>query len=448
MRDETLAIHGGYDGEDTHAATVPIYQTVAHDLVSAERAGQIFDLEAPGFHYNRINNPTNDVLERRMAALEGGAGALSLSSGAAAVYHSVRNLATSGTNIVSTPQLYGATRTLFSHVLAEEGIEVRFAADERPESVASLIDAGTRAVFCESVANPAGTVVDIEAVSAAAHAGGVPFVVDNTVATPLLLKPIHHGADVVVHSLTKFIAGHGRVLAGIIIDGGTFDWSADADRFPMFNRPEPAFHGVVYASEFPDAPYIARCRTVGMRNEGPTLAPFSAFLVLQGLETLSVRLERQIANARAVAEYLEADPRVAWVSYAGFPSHPSHAMVARYLGGRAPSILTFGVVGGYDASIAFFDSVRLFKRVLNLGDTKSLVVHPASTTHRQLGPEELASVGITEDMIRLSIGIEHRDDLLEDIDRALEAAVAPAGRRAKAGGDRGSRGDAGRRPGR
>jgi O-acetylhomoserine (thiol)-lyase len=422
LRDETLAIHGGYEGEDTHAAAVPIYQTVAHDLMNAERAGQIFDLEVPGFHYNRINNPTNDVLERRMAALEGGVGALSLSSGAAAVYQSVRNLATAGTNIVSTPQLYGATRTLFSHGLAEEGIEARFSRDEHPESIASLIDGRTRAVFCEGIANPAGTIVDIEAVSAAAHAHGVPLIVDNTLATPLLLKPIDHGADVVVHSLTKFIGGHGTVLGGIIIDAGRFPWAAHPERFPMFNQPEKAFHGVVYASEFPENPYIVRCRTVGMRNGGATLAPFSAFLVLQGLETLSVRLDRQIANARAVAEYLAADPRVAWVSYAGFPSHPSHAMVGRYLGGRAPSILTFGVAGGFEPSIAFFDSVRLFKRILNLGDAKSLVVHPASTTHRQLGPEELAAAGIPEDMIRLSIGIEHVDDLLEDIDQALDAA--------------------------
>lgn len=422
MRDETVAIHGGFAGESTRSGTVPIYQTVAHELESAEAAGRIFDLEAPGFHYNRLNNPTNDVLEQRMAALEGGTGALALSSGMAAIYHAVRNLATTGTSIVATPQLYGATYTLFAHGLAEEGIETRFAEDDRPESVAALIDDRTRAVYCESIGNPAGNVVDLDALSAAAHARGVPLVVDNTIATPLLLKPIEHGADVVVHSLTKFIGGHGTVLGGVIVDGGRFPWADHPTRFPMLNEPEPAFHGVVYADEFPENAYIVRCRTVGMRNGGATLSPFSAFLVLQGLETLSVRLERQIANAKAVAEFLEADPRVAWVGYAGFPDHPSHGLVDRLLGGRCPSILTFGVAGGYEASIAFFDAVRLFKRMLNLGDTRSLVVHPASTTHRQLGPEDLAAVGITPDMIRLSVGIEHVDDLLEDLDQALGAA--------------------------
>jgi O-acetylhomoserine (thiol)-lyase len=422
MHDETVAIHGGYEGDATHAATVPIYQTVAHDLMSAEHAGQIFDLEQPGFHYNRLNNPTNDVLEQRMAALEHGVGALAVSSGAAAVYASVRNLATVGTNIVSTPQLYGATRTLFSHGLAEEGIETRYATDDSAEAIAALIDEGTRAVFCESIANPAGTIVDLEGVSSVAHDRGVPLIVDNTIATPVLLKPIDHGADVVVHSLTKFIGGHGTVLGGIVIDGGRFPWAEHKERFSVFNEPEPAFHGVVYASEFPDNAYIVRCRTVGMRNGGATLSPFNAFLVLQGLETLSVRLERQMANARAVAEFLEHDPRVAWVSYVGFPSHPSHDLAQRYLGGRSPSILTFGVTGGYERSIRFFDSVRLFKRLLNLGDAKSLVAHPASTTHRQLGPAELAAVGITDDMVRLSLGIEHIDDLLEDLDQALDAA--------------------------
>ncbi len=422
MHDETVAIHGGYDGDATHAATVPIYQTVAHELLSAEHAGAVFDLEEPGFHYNRLNNPTNDVLEQRMAALEHGVGALAVSSGAAAVYASVRNLATAGTNIVSTPQLYGATRTLFSHGLAEEGIEARYAADESPDAIAALIDEGTRAVFCESIANPAGTIVDIEAVSAAAHDRGVPLIVDNTIATPVLLKPIDHGADVVVHSLTKFIGGHGTVLGGIVIDGGRFPWAEHKERFAVLNEPERAFHGVVYASQFPENAYIVRCRTVGMRNGGATLSPFNAFLVLQGLETLSVRLERQMANAQAVARFLEQDRRVAWVSYVGFPSHPSFELARRYLAGRAPSILTFGVAGGYERSIRFFDSVRLFKRLLNMGDAKSLVAHPASTTHRQLGPAELAAVGITDDMVRLSLGIEHIDDLLEDLDQALDAA--------------------------
>ena len=429
MHDETVAIHGGFDGEPTRSAAVPIYQTVTHELPNAEEAGRIFDLESPGFHYNRLNNPTNDVLERRMAALEGGVGALSLSSGAAAVYRSVRNLATAGSNIVASPELYGATYTLFAHGLAEEGIEARIAPDSRPETLAGLIDDRTRAVFCESISNPAGNVVDLDRLTTLVHERGVPVIVDNTLATPVLLKPIEHGADVVVHSLTKFVGGHGVALGGVIVDSGRFPWARYPERFPMLTEPEPAFHGVVYARDFPDNAYIVRARTVGMRNEGSTLAPFSAFLVLQGLETLAVRLERQMENARAVAEHLRADPRVAWVRYAGFPDHPSHAAVGRYLGGRCPSILTFGVAGGYGRSIRFFDSVQLFKRVLNLGDTKSLVVHPASTTHRQLGPADLVKVGITSDMIRLSIGIEHIDDLLTDLDHALAEAqsVPPDG---------------------
>lgn len=424
MRDETVAIHGGFEGESTRSAAVPIYQTVTHELPSAEEAGRIFDLETPGFHYNRINNPTNDVLEQRMAALEGGVGALTLSSGAAAVYHSVRNLAAAGANVVASPELYGATYTLFAHGLAEEGIEARIAPDTRPESLAALVDGRTRAVFCETVSNPAGNVMDLDRLSELVHDLGVPLVVDNTLATPLLCKPIEHGADVVVHSLTKFVGGHGVALGGVVVDSGRFPWSADPERFPMFNRPEPAFHQVVYARDFPDAAYLVRCRTVGLRNGGSTLAPVNAFLLLQGLETLALRLERQVANARAVAEYLAADHRVAWVRYAGFPDHPSHAAVARYLGGRAPSIFTFGVAGGFRHSLRFFDSVRLFKRALNLGDAKSLVVHPASTTHRQLGPDDLAKAGIPPDMIRLSLGIEHVDDLLEDLDQALDAAQA------------------------
>ncbi len=423
MRDETVAIHGGYAGEATGAGAVPIYQTVSHELESAEVAGRIFDLEQPGFHYNRLANPTNDVLERRMAALEHGTGALSYASGMAAVYQAVRNLATAGSNVVTVPNLYGATYTLFAHGLAEEGIEARFSTDDRPEPVARLIDDDTRLVYCESIGNPAGNLVDLAALAEVAHEAGVPLVVDNTMATPLLLKPIDHGADVVVHSLTKFVGGHGTLLGGVVVDAGRFPWGDHPGRFPMLNEPEPAFHGVVYARDFPERAYLVRCRTVGMRNGGPTLAPFNAFLALQGLETLAVRLERQMANARAVAEYLRDDPRVAWVSYAGFPDHPSHDLVARYLGGRCPSVLTFGVAGGYEAGLAFFDAVQLFKRMLNLGDTRSLVVHPASTTHRQLGPADLAAVGIRPDMIRLSLGLEHVDDLLDDLDQALGTAT-------------------------
>ena len=427
MRDETVAIHGGYEGDAEKAGAVPIYQTVAHELDSAETAGRIFDLEIPGFHYNRINNPTNAVLERRMAALEHGVAALTYSSGMAAVSHAVRNLATAGSNVVALPQLYGATYNYFAHGLPEEGIEARFAPSDHPEAVASLIDDRTRLVYCETVGNPAGNIVDLVALAEVAHDAGAPLVVDNTIATPLLLKPVDHGADVVVHSLTKFVGGHGTVLGGVVIDAGSFPWADHPARFPMLNEPEPAFHGVVYARDFPEHPYLVRCRTIGMRNGGATLAPFSAFLAIQGLETLAVRLERQLANARTVAEHLRDDPRVAWVSYAGFPDHPSHALVERYLGGRCPSVLTFGVEGGYGAGIRLFDAVRLFKRMVNIGDSRSLVVHPASTTHRQLGPADLEAVGIRPDMIRLSLGLEHVDDLLEDLDQALSAATGRPG---------------------
>ncbi len=419
MHDETIALHGGYEPGSTRAVAVPIYQTVAHDFVDAAHAGAVFDLEQPGFHYNRINNPTNAVLEHRLAALEHGRAALSVASGAAAVSYSVLNVAAAGANLVTTPQLYGATYTYFAHVLPSFGIEARFAADDRAESIAELVDGRTCAVFCESVGNPAGNVVDLEAVAEVAHAGGVPLVVDNTVATPLMLKPVDHGADVVVHSLTKFVGGHGTTVAGAIVDAGRFGWAEHPERFPMFDRPEPAFHGVRFAADFPEAPYAVRARSICLRNTGATLAPFSAFLVLQGLETLAVRLERHEANARSVAEWLAADPRVAWVGYCGFPDHPSHELARRYLGGRAPSIVTFGPKGGYDAAIRFFDRVRLFKRLVNLGDAKSLVAHPASTTHRQLRPEDHARAGVTPDMIRLSVGLEHVDDLVADLDAAL-----------------------------
>jgi O-acetylhomoserine (thiol)-lyase len=421
VRDETIALHSGYEGGPTRAVAVPIYQTVAHDFENAAHAGAVFDLEQPGFHYNRVNNPTVDVLEQRMAKLERGTAAVAVSSGAAAVRYCTRNVTEMGSNIVSAPQLYGATYTYFAQVLPNEGVEVRFAADDRAESIAQLIDHNTKAVFCESIGNPACNVVDIEAVAEVAHGLGVPLIVDNTVATPFSLKPVAHGADVVIHSLTKFVGGHGTTLGGVVIDGGTFPWASHAERFPMFNRPEPAFHGVVYARDFPISPYAVRCRTVGLRNEGAALAPFNAFLLLQGLETLSVRLERHWQNARLVAEYLARDRRVGWVRYLGFADHPYHELAKRYLGGNYPSIVTFGAAGGYDASIRFFDNVKLFKRLVNMGDAKSLVAHPASTTHRQLDGPALARVGISPDMIRLSIGLEHIDDIIDDIDQALDA---------------------------
>jgi O-acetylhomoserine (thiol)-lyase len=432
MRDETIAIHGGYAGEDsTRAVAVPIYQTIAHEFIDAEHAGAILDLEIPGFHYNRINNPTNAVLEKRLAALEGGTAALTVASGMTAISYSVLNLAASGSNIITAPQLYGATYTYFAHILPTLGIDVRFAADDRAESIAALIDDKTAGVFFETVGNPAGNVVDIEAVAQVAHAHGVPLIADNTVPTPLMLKPIEYGADVVVHSLTKFIGGHGTTLGGALIDAGTFPWTDHPDRFPMFNTPEKAFHGVVFGRDFPTTAFATRARSIQLRNTGGTLSPFSSFMILQGLETMSVRLDRHESNARLLAQYLADDPRIARVGYAGFPDHPHYEIAQRYLKGRVPSILTFNPVGGYDAAIGFFDSVKLFKRLLNLGDAKSLVTHPASTTHRQLTASDLVAAGIEPDTIRLSVGLEHIDDLIEDVDQALTAAAA----RSRSGGD-------------
>jgi O-acetylhomoserine (thiol)-lyase len=424
MHDETLAIHGGYTPDSTRAVAVPIYQTVAHDFIDADHAGAIMDLETPGFHYNRINNPTVDVLEKRVTALEGGAAAMAVSSGATAVSMSVLNLVTAGDNFVSVPTLYGATYTYFAHVLPRLGVEVRFSADDHPDSIASRIDERTKAVFCETVGNPAGNVIDLAAVAEVAHARGVPVIADNTVATPFLLKPFRHGADVVIHSLTKFIGGHGTTLGGIIIDGGTFPWADHPDRFGIMIEPEPAFHGVCYARDFPQAPYATRCRTIGARNTGAVLSPFNAFLLLQGLETLAVRLPRHEANTRAVAAFLGSHPAVTSVSFVGLPDNPYHELARRYMGDRAPSIMTFTVRGGREAAIAVFNHVNLFKRLLNMGDAKSLITHPASTTHRQLTPDDLKLAGITPDMVRLSIGLEHPDDLIEDLDQALSAATA------------------------
>jgi O-acetylhomoserine (thiol)-lyase len=426
VRDETLVIHGAYEADATRAVAVPIYQTVAHDFEDAEQAGAIMDLESPGFHYNRINNPTVDVLEKRVNALEGGAGAVAVSSGMAAASMSVLNLVAAGDNFVSVPQLYGATYTYFAHVLPRLGVETRFAADDRPESIGALIDDRTKAIYCETVGNPAGNVIDLTAVAEVAHDRGVPVIADNTVPTPLLLKPFHHGADIVIHSLTKFIGGHGTTLGGIIIDSGSFPWSDWPGRFAFMIEPEPAFHGVRYASEFPDAPYITRCRTIGLRNTGASLSPFNAFLHLQGLETLPARLPRHEANARTVADFLVAHPLVRSVSFLGLADNPYFELARRYLGERVPSILTFTVEGGYDAGIGVYNRVNLFKRLLNMGDAKSLITHPASTTHRQLRPQELTQAGITADMVRLSVGLEHPDDLIEDLDQAL-AATAAAG---------------------
>ena len=382
----------------------------------------MFNLEAEGHRYSRISNPTTAVLERRVAALEGGLEALCVSSGQAALNYAVLNLAYIGSNIVSIPQLYGTTHTLFAHILPGQGIKVRFAESDSPDAIEKLIDDDTRAVFCESIGNPAGNICDIEALSAVAARHGVPLIVDNTVATPILLRPIDYGADIVVHSLTKFMGGHGTTLGGAIVDSGRFPWRRHARRFPAFNEPDASYHGLVYTDHFGPAAYIARCRSVWQRTTGAVLSPLAAFLLLQGIETVALRVERHVENARRVAEFLRADPRVAWVNYAGFADSPYHPLARKYLGGRASSLLTFGIAGGLEKGKAFYDALKLFKRLVNMGDAKSLACHPASTTHRQMSAEEQQKAGVRPEMIRLSVGIEHIDDILADLDQALAAA--------------------------
>jgi len=423
MKSDTVAVHGGYETEPTtKAVAVPIYQTVAYEFDSADHGAALFNLEVPGYRYSRISNPTTAVLERRVAQLEGGLEALCVSSGQAALNYAVLNLAELGSNIVSIPQLYGTTYTLFGHILPSQGINVRFAESDSPDAIEKLIDEKTRGIFCESVGNPAGNICDIEALAAVAKRHGVPLVVDNTVATPILLRPIDYGADIVVHSLTKFLGGHGTTLGGAIVDSGRFPWQQHARRFPMFNEPDASYHGLIYTQHFGKAAYIARCRSVYQRTTGAVLAPLSAFLLLQGIETVALRVERHVENARRVAEFLRGDPRVEWVNYAGFADNPYHALARKYFNGRACSLLTFGIVGGLEAGKAFYDALKLFKRLVNMGDAKSLACHPASTTHRQMSPQEQDKAGVRPEMIRLSVGIEHIDDILADLDQALAAS--------------------------
>jgi O-acetylhomoserine (thiol)-lyase len=424
MRTETLAIHAGYEPDAaTKAVAVPIYQTVAYAFDSADHGAALFNLEADGYRYSRIANPTVDVLENRIAALEGGVGAIALASGQAALHYALSNLADCGGNIVSVPQLYGTTHTLFTHILTKQGITTRFAESDKAADIEKLIDGETRAVFCESIGNPAGNICDIEALAQVAHRHGAPLVVDNTVATPVLLRPIDYGADIVVHSLTKFLGGHGTTLGGAIVDSGRFSWKDHAKRFPMFNEPDTSYHGMVYVERYGPAAYVQRCRSVYQRNTGAILPAFSAFLLLQGIETVALRMERHVENAEKVANYLNADARVAWVNHAGLPGNPYYQLAQKYLGGRASSLFTFGVKGGLEAGKRFYDALKLVTRLVNIGDAKSLACHPASTTHRQMSPENQKKAGVLPEMIRLSIGIEHVDDIIADIDQALTAAV-------------------------
>ncbi|WP_339845705.1 bifunctional O-acetylhomoserine aminocarboxypropyltransferase/cysteine synthase [uncultured Halopseudomonas sp.] len=423
MKLETLAVHAGYSPDPTtKAVAVPIYQTTSYAFDNTQHGADLFDLKVPGNIYSRIMNPTNDVLEQRLSAMEGGVGGLAVASGMAAITYAIQTLAEVGDNIVSVAKLYGGTYNLFAHTLPRQGIEVRFGDHADIASLESLIDSRTKAVFCESVGNPSGNIIDITALAEAAHRHGVPLIVDNTVATPVLCRPIEHGADIVVHSLTKYIGGHGTTLGGMVIDSGTFPWADNAERFPLLNTPDPSYHGVVYTEAFGPAAFIGRCRVVPLRNMGAALSPMNAFQILMGLETLSLRMERHCENAMKVAYYLQQHPQVSWVQFAGLPDHPEHHLAQRYMGGIPASILSFGIKGGQESGARFIDALDLIVRLVNIGDTKSLACHPATTTHRQLDDEELAKAGVPRDMVRLSIGIEHVDDILADLEQALKAA--------------------------
>ncbi len=424
MRIETLAVHAGYSPDPTtKAVAVPIYQTVAYAFDSAQHGADLFDLKVPGNIYTRIMNPTEDVLEKRLAALEGGIAALALASGMAAITYAIQTIAEAGDNIVSASQLYGGTYNLFAHTLPLQGIETRFADARDPASFAKLIDGRTKAVFCESIGNPLGNVTDFAALARVAHDAGVPLIVDNTVPSPYLCRPFEHGADIVVHSLTKYLGGHGNSVAGAIVDSGKFPWAEHAKRFRRLNEPDVSYHGVVYTQALGPAAYIGRARVVPLRNTGAAISPMNAFLILQGIETLALRMDRTCENALAIAEFLQSHPKVESVNYAGLPDHPEHGLVKRYMGGRASGILSFTLKGeaGRAGGARFLDALKLFTRLVNIGDAKSLATHPASTTHRQLNPQELAKAGVSEGMVRLSVGIEHVEDLREDLEQALAA---------------------------
>jgi len=427
MKFDTLAVHAGYSPDPTtKSVAVPIYQTTSYAFDDTQHGADLFDLKVAGNIYTRIMNPTSDVLEQRLAALEGGIAALTVASGMAAITYAILTIAEAGDNIIATGALYGGTYNLFAHTLPQYGIEVRFIDADDIGAVAIHTDERTKAVFCESIGNPLGNVVDFAALADAAHAQGLPLIVDNTVPTPYLTRPIEHGADIVVHALTKYIGGHGTSIGGAIIDSGNFPWAEHKTRFRRLNEPEVSYHGVVYTEALGPAAYIGRARTVLLRNTGAAISPFNSFLILQGLETLALRMDRHVENATAVAHYLKAHPKVKWVNYAGLPDHPGHALIQKYFGGKASGLLTFGVNsaeegGGREAGGRFQDAVKLFTRLVNIGDAKSLVCHPASTTHRQLSPDELKKAGVTEDTVRLSVGIEHIDDLIADLEQALAA---------------------------
>ncbi len=417
---DTLAVHAGYSPDPTtKAVAVPIYQTVAYSFDSAQHGADLFDLKVAGNIYTRIMNPTQAVLEARVAALEGGIGALALASGQAAITYAIQTIAEAGDNIVSATALYGGTFNLFAHTLPQYGIETRFADHRDPASFEPLIDERTKAIYVESLGNPAGNITDITRIADIAHRHGVPLIVDNTVPSPYLCRPFEHGADIVVHSLTKYMGGHGTSLGGAIVDSGKFPWAKHKARFKRLNEPDVSYHGVVYTEALGEAAYIGRARVVPLRNMGAAISPFNAFQIIQGVETLGLRMDRICDNTQKVAEHLKAHPRVSWVNYAGLPDHADHALARKYMGGRASGLLTFGVPGGREGGARFLDALQLFTRLVNIGDVRSLATHPASTTHRQLSAEELAKAGVTEDTVRLCVGIEHIDDILADLEQAL-----------------------------
>tara|TARA_B110000438_G_scaffold47595_1_gene47886 strand:- start:370 stop:1644 length:1275 start_codon:yes stop_codon:yes gene_type:complete len=422
MKIETQAIHAGFDDDPTtRAVAVPIYQTTSYSFRDTQHGADLFNLAEPGNIYTRIMNPTNDVLEQRIAQLEGGIGALAVASGMAAITAAIQTVARAGDNIVSVSQLYGGTYNFFAHSLPNQGIEARMASGDDIDALEALIDGNTKALFCESIGNPAGNIVDIQALSDMAHKHGVPVIVDNTVATPVLCRPFEQGADIVIHSLTKYIGGHGTSVGGVIIDSGKFAWK-DHPRFPAFNQPDPSYHGVVYAEAFGEAAFIGRARVVPLRNMGAAISPFNSFLILQGLETLPLRMERHTENALKVAQYLSAHELVEWVNYAGLKSDRYHELAKKVVSGKPSGILSFGIKGGEAAGGRFIDALQLVKRLVNIGDAKSLACHPASTTHRQLNDDELKSAGTSREMVRISVGIEHIDDIIADIDQALSTS--------------------------
>jgi len=421
MKLESIALHHGYKAEETtKAAAVPIYQTTSYVFDNTQHGADLFNLAVAGNIYTRIMNPTTAVLEQRVAEMEGGIAGLCVASGMAAITYAIQAIAGVGDNIVSVSQLYGGTYNLFVHTFPRQGIEVRLADQADFDGLEKLIDQNTKAVFCESIGNPAGNVVDIARLAEIAHKHGVPLIVDNTVATPVLCKPIAHGADIVVHSLTKYIGGHGNSIGGVIVDSGKFDWVKNKDRFKVLNEPDPSYHGVVYTAALGPAAYIGRCRVVPLRNTGAALAPHSAFLLLMGLETLALRMERHCANAEALAGWLKNHPKITWVNYAALPDSKYNATAKKITGGKASGIISFGIKGGAAAGAQFIDALQMILRLVNIGDAKSLACHPASTTHRQLSPEELKTAGVSEDLVRISVGIEHIDDIIADVSQALD----------------------------